>query len=70
MDQLYNEKTVDKTQTFLDSDFLDVVKEYGPIHVTIPNRKRIALVNETLNKLTDIEKTAIYDYTNKYGQVT
>ena len=37
--------------------------------VTIPNRKRIALVNETLNKLTDDEKIAIYDYTNEYGQV-
>lgn len=70
MDQLYKEATVVETQTFLDSDFLDVAEEYGAIQVTIPNRKRIALVNETLNKLTDLEKIAIYDYTNEYGQVT
>ena len=70
MDQLYKEATEAETQTFLENDFLEVSQDYGAILVTIPNRKRIALVNETLNKLSDNEKIAIYDYTNAYGQVT
>jgi curved DNA-binding protein CbpA len=35
----------------------------------VPNRKRIALVSEVLEKLSDDEKQAIYDYTNQYGRV-
>ncbi len=70
MDQLYKEATEVETQTFLESDFLEVSRDYAAIQVTVPNRKRIALVNETLNKLSDEEKIAIYDYTNTYGQVT
>lgn len=69
MDQLYKEATEVETQTFLESDFLQVSKDYCAIQVTVPNRKRIALVNETLNKLSDDEKKAIYYYTNEYGQV-
>ena len=69
MDQLYKEATEAETDTFLQSDFLEVSDDFPPNLVTIPNRKRIALVNETLNKLTDEEKIAIYDYTNEYGQV-
>ncbi len=70
MDQLYKEATETETQTFLQSDFLEVTADFSPNLVTIPNRKRIALVNETLNRLSDDEKVAIYDYTNEYGQVT
>ncbi|AZI66183.1 hypothetical protein EIB71_00140 [Kaistella daneshvariae] len=69
MDQLYKEATEAETQTFLQSDFLEVSVDFPVNLVTIPNRKRIALVNETLNKLSDAEKVAIYDYTNEYGQV-
>ena len=69
MDQLYKEATEAETETFLQSDFLEVSEGFSANLVTIPNRKRIALVNETLNKLTDDEKIAIYDYTNEYGQV-
>jgi len=70
MDQLYKEATEAETQTFLESEFLDVSAVYSANSVTIPNRKRIALVNETLNNLSDDEKSAIYEYTNEYGQVT
>lgn len=70
MDQLYKEATETETQTFMQSDFLEVAADFSPNLVTIPNRKRIALVNETLNRLSDDEKVAIYDYTNEYGQVT
>lgn len=70
MDQLYKEATEAETQTFLQSDFLEVSENFAAIQVTVPNRKRIALVNETLNRLSNAEKLAIYDYTNEYGQVT
>lgn len=70
MDQLYREATEVETQTFLNSDFLDVDTNFIAINVSVPNRKRIALVTETLNRFSDDEKQAIYDYTNEYGQVT
>lgn len=70
MDQLYKEATVAVTQTFLDSEFLNISADYNVNSVTIPNRKRISMVVETLNNLSDDEKSAIYDYTNEYGQVT
>jgi hypothetical protein len=70
MDQLYKEATEAETQSFLQSDFIDLSQQFGANQVTIPNRKRIALVTETLSRLTDDEKIAIYDYTNQYGKVT
>jgi hypothetical protein len=69
MDQLYKEATEVETQTFLQSKFLEVADDFTPQLVTIPNRKRIALVNHTLKRLSDDEKIAIYDYTNEYDQV-
>lgn len=70
MDQLYRVATEDETQAFLNSDFLDVNNSFHTSNVTIPNRKRIALVNETLSRFTNQEKQAIYDYTNQYGHVS
>ncbi|SMD01167.1 hypothetical protein [Pedobacter nyackensis] len=70
MDQLYREATDAETATFLANEFLDVNDNFITGNVTIPNRKRIALVNETLNRFSDDEKQAIYNYTNQYGQVT
>jgi hypothetical protein len=70
MDQLYREATEAETQTFLGSEFLDVNVNFDANKVTVPNRKRIALVYETLNRFSDDEKQSIYDYTNQYGHVT
>lgn len=70
MDQLYKVATEDETQAFLNSDFLDVNDGFITTNVTVPNRKRIALVSETLSRFNDDEKQAIYDYTNQYGRVT
>lgn len=69
MDQLYKVATESEIRTFLQSDFLDVCEDFPANLVTIPNRKRIALVNETLNNLSNDEKVAIYNYTSEYGQV-
>ncbi|MRX69396.1 hypothetical protein SAMN06265349_10694 [Flavobacterium resistens] len=70
MDQLYRVATEDETQAFLNNDFLDVNNGFLTNNVSVPNRKRIALVNETLSRFTNDEKQAIYDYTNQYGHVT
>lgn len=70
MDQLYKEATDGETQTFLNSEFLNVKVDFVASNVTVPNRKRIALVIETLSNFSNDEKQAIYDYTNQYGQVT
>ena len=70
MDQLYREATDAETQTFLNSEFLEVNTDFIASKVMVPNRKRIALVNETLSRFSDEEKQAIYEYTNQYGQVS
>jgi hypothetical protein len=70
MDQLYRSATDDETEQFLESEFLEVNAGFGKENVTIPNRKRIALVSETLSRFSDDEKQAVYDYTNQYGKVT
>lgn len=69
LDQLYREATADESQTFLESEFLEVNADYDVSKVSIPNRKKIALIKDTLEKYDDIEKQAIYDYTREYGQV-
>jgi hypothetical protein len=69
MDQLYREATDAETQAFLTSEFLEVNPAFNSSKVTVPNRKRIALVNEILNRFTDGEKQEIYDYTSQYGRV-
>jgi len=70
MDMLYKEATESETHSFLQSEFLEVNEQFVVNQVTIPNRKRIALVTQTLSKLSEDEKTAIYKYTSQYGQVT
>jgi hypothetical protein len=70
MDQLYRAATEAETQDFLENEFLQVDAGFQTLNVTIPNRKRIALVNETLSKFSNDEKQAIYNYTNQYGQVS
>lgn len=70
MDQLYRAATDAETSTFLNNDFLEVNENFITEKVTIPNRKRIALVNETLDRFSEEEKLAVYDYTNQYGHVT
>lgn len=49
MDQLYREATDNETQQFLESEFLDVNSSFVKSNVSIPNRKKIALVSDVLN---------------------
>ncbi|MGI9527248.1 MAG: hypothetical protein ACR2MS_09080 [Weeksellaceae bacterium] len=70
MDQLYKEATEDESSEFLKNEFLDVSADFSVSKVSVPNRKRIAMVHETLRGFSNSEKQSIYDYTNEYGQVT
>lgn len=69
LDQLYREATSEESKEFLDNDFLNVAEDYTVDKISIPNRKKIALIKDVLNQYDDIEKQAIYDYTREYGQV-
>jgi hypothetical protein len=69
MDQLFREATNQETQDFLSQDFLSVDPSFGVSKVTVPNRKRIAMVGDTLRRLTDEQKQSIYEYTSQYGNV-
>lgn len=69
LDQLYREATAEESQEFLDSEFLDVSRDYTVDRISIPNRKKIALIKDILNQYNNVEKQAIYDYTREYGQV-
>jgi hypothetical protein len=69
MDQLYRTATEIETKNFLANEFLEVDENFQTKDVTIPNRKRIALVNETLRNFSDDEKKSIYEYTNHYSSV-
>ncbi|MEK6452074.1 MULTISPECIES: hypothetical protein [unclassified Myroides] len=70
LDQLYREATAEESQEFLNSDFLDVVRSFTVERISIPNRKKIALIKDILNRYDEVEKQAIYDYTQEYGQVS
>jgi hypothetical protein len=69
MDQLFKEATDKETSEFLINDFLEVNESFDSTKVSVPNRKRIALVNETLSLLSEEEKKAIYSYSSGYGSV-
>lgn len=70
MDQLYREATNLETDNFLQLDFLNIQEGYDRTKVSVPNRKRIAMVMETLSRFSDIEKNAIYEYTTGYCNIT
>ena len=69
MDQLFREATNEETENFLQQEFLDIQGDFGISRVSVPNRKRIAMVMETLNNYSEEEKTAIHTYTTGYCNI-
>lgn len=69
MNSLYREATTPETQAFLDKDFLEISPSFDVSKVSIPNRKRIALISDTLNQYNEEQKQVIYSYTGSYEQV-
>jgi hypothetical protein len=68
IDSLYREATDAETQAFLNNNFLNINPNFSVNSVKIPNRKRIALVTDTLSGFTQEQRTNIYDYIHGYCQ--
>ncbi|OOF00224.1 ATP F0F1 synthase synthase [Salinivibrio sp. MA351] len=66
IDILYKEATDQEVEDFLDKDFIDLSDDYNVDDVSKPNRKRIALAMDTLNRMEADERTQIIDYINSY----
>lgn len=69
IDQLYREATDAETQAFLQNDFVNLTNNFDAAAVKIPNRKRIALVMDTLNVYTPQQRRDIYGYIQDYCKV-
>lgn len=66
IDQLYREATNDDVDNFLSNNFINKDKNFSAENVSKPNRKRIAMVMDTLSKLNNNSKNKILDYINEY----
>lgn len=66
IDALYREATQQETENFLGSEFIDLKNNYGASKVSKPNRKRIALATDSLERLSDLERIEILKYINDY----
>lgn len=66
IDQIYREATEEETTQFLNNDFINLKNGYSSLSVKTPNRKRIALAMQTLNKLSDGDKENIFSYIGDY----
>lgn len=66
IDQLYREATNDDVDNFLSNNFINKDKNFSAENVSKPNRKRIAMVMDTLSKLDNNSKNKILDYINEY----
>ncbi|RRV31354.1 ATP F0F1 synthase synthase [Stutzerimonas stutzeri] len=66
IDELYREATQQETETFLQAEFVDLKNNYDASKVSKPNRKRIALAMDSLEKLSDQERVDILAYIGDY----
>jgi hypothetical protein len=66
IDQLYREATKKETEIFLKNKFIKLGSDYSTDKVKKANRKRIALVMDTLKKFTPKEKKSIFTYIQGY----
>ncbi len=66
IDQLYNEATKEEVEDFINQPFIDLVNGYNEENVSKPNRKRIGLAMNTLNKMSEEQKLEIHTYIQGY----
>lgn len=66
IDELYREATQQETESFLQSSFINLKESYDANKVSKPNRKRIALAMDSLEKMSAEEKINILAYINDY----
>ncbi|HHF1647837.1 TPA: ATP F0F1 synthase synthase, partial [Haemophilus influenzae] len=66
IDQLYREATNEDVDNFLSNNFINKDGSFSTENVSKPNRKRIAMVIDTLSKLDNDSKNKILNYINEY----
>ena len=66
IDALYREATQQETESFLQSGFIDLKDNYDASKVSKPNRKRIALAMDSLEKMSAKDKVDILAYIDDY----
>ncbi|MBD8043365.1 ATP F0F1 synthase synthase [Arthrobacter sp. Sa2BUA2] len=64
IDELFTEATDEQVEKFLKHDFLNA--EIAVTKVSKPNRKRIALAAQTLEKMSDGERINVFSYMAEY----
>ncbi|EMU3840665.1 TPA: hypothetical protein WNY22_000848, partial [Neisseria gonorrhoeae] len=67
IEDLYREATNTEVQQFLESDFIDLKEDFLSEKVSIPNRKRIALVQDRLNNMTLDQRQELLNYLAEYN---
>ena len=66
IDQLFREATDEEVFDFLRNDFISLRADYDVPNVKTPNRKRIALAKNTLERLTEVDRGRIFSYIGEY----
>ncbi|WP_348665249.1 hypothetical protein [Dubosiella newyorkensis] len=66
IESLYKEATDEEVKEFLENDFIQLDNGYGVEKVKKMNRKRIALIKDSLNKLSHEEKKQLLVYIGTY----
>lgn len=66
IESLYKEATAEEVDYFLNQDFVCLAEGYNVEKVGKANRKRLAVVNEKMKKLTKEEKASMLEYTVEY----
>ena len=66
IDTLYREATDEEVAEFLKSKFITLSPEYNSEKVSIPNRKRISLALETLEKISLDDRKNLHLYIDEY----
>ncbi|MCD8438332.1 hypothetical protein LNI95_11720 [Tenacibaculum dicentrarchi] len=64
--ELYKEATDEETESFLNSNFINLNEGFDKNRVNSANRKRISMAIETLKKLKDEHKIQIHSYIKDY----
>jgi hypothetical protein len=66
IDQLFREATDEEVFDFLRNDFISLRADYDVSDVKTPNRKRIALAKNSLERLTEVDRGRIFSYIGEY----
>lgn len=66
IDQLYKEATEDEVNEFLKYDFIQISGNYKGSDVSKPNRKRLALVSDTMKNMPEAQRINLVDYILEY----